>query len=406
MKNLLVDYLQAKGAGDVHSMDSGLSNEYRVEGYVGYRRVFVEVAAHGSSTGFRGLLGAAELAMSSRRIKTSELEQLSEFGNMRSYAREQVIAIDGLAVIVHPGNPVQSLSLGQLARVFAGEVDNWSAVGGKDAAINLYARDGNSGTWDTFKSLVLNGRYNLSPQAQRFESNDQLSDSVANDPSGIGFVGLASIRRSKSLAVSEEGAKALKPEVLVVATEDYPLSRRLFIYTAEQRQNAFVREFLRYIQSDRGQRVVERTGFVSQNLISVGHDARGEGDGGGADGPAPYLELLHNAERLSVNLRFAEGSAALDNKARRDIQRIASYMGRSENAAKRLVLVGFGDQKQTESRAVILSILRASAVKSALYKQGVMTEPVLGLGANLPVASNLSAGREKNQRVEVWVKGG
>lgn len=402
MKNFLLDYLQGKGAVDVHSVGRSISNEYRVQGYVGRKHVYVDVAAHGSSTGFRGLLGGdASVAMSSRRIKVSEVEQLSELGNLRSYASEQVIAIDGLAVIVHPANPIQGLSLNQLARVFSGEVDNWSAVGGDDAAIKLYARDANSGTWDTFDSLVLNGEYELSPRSKRFESNDELSDSVADDPNGIGFVGLASVRRSKSLAISEEGTEALKPEVLVVATEDYALSRRLFIYTAEQEQHAFIRDFLLYLQSDRGQRIVERTGFVSQNVISVGH----EGGGDRSEAPASYRALLGSAERLSVNFRFAQGSAALDNKARRDIERIVSYMDRPGNSGKRVVLVGFGDEKQTERRAVILSMLRASAVKSALYKRGIMTEPVLGLGANLPVASNLNAGRAKNRRVEVWVQG-
>lgn len=92
----------------------------------------------------------------------------------------------------------------------------------------------------------------------------------------------------------------------------------------------------------------------------------------------------------------------MDNKAKRDIQRIVSYMRRDENADKRLFLVGFGDRRQSERRAVILSKLRASAVKSELFKLGVPTEPVLGLGADLPVAGNDAAGRTRNRRVEVW----
>ncbi|MCW8196614.1 OmpA family protein [Proteobacteria bacterium 005FR1] len=397
MKNLLVNFFLAKGADEVDVVDLAVANEYRVQGFAGRRRIHVDVAAHGSSTGFRALQsGAAELAMSSRRIKNSEVAALQHLGDMRGFTSEHVIAIDGLAVIVNSSNTVRSLTLDQLADIFSGQVSNWKQVGGEDKEINLYARDGNSGTWDTFNSLVLNEQHPLSARAQRFESNDQLSDLVADDPQGIGFVGLASVRRAVSLALGEQGTQPLQPRELVVATEDYALSRRLFLYTSEREHNGYMKEFLAFIHSDRGQRVVKQTGFVSQNLISVA---------GSVEGPESYVERLRGAERLSVNLRFAEGSAELDNKAQRDIVRIADYMARPENAEKTLILIGFGDQKQNERRAVVLSTLRAMAVKSELFKRGILSEPVLGLGADLPVASNETAGRSKNRRVEVWVKG-
>jgi phosphate transport system substrate-binding protein len=397
MKNFLVDFFLAKGAEEVDVVELAVANEYRVQGFAGRRRIYVDVAAHGSSTGFRALQsGAAELAMSSRRVKDSEVASLQHLGDMRGFASEHVIAIDGLAVIVNGSNTIRSLTLDQLADIFSGQVTNWKQVGGEDQEINLYARDENSGTWDTFNSLVLDEQHQLSSRAQRFESNDQLSDLVADDSKGIGFVGLASVRRAASLAIGEEGTQPLQPRELVVATEDYALSRRLFLYTSEREHNAYIKGFLAYIHSDRGQRVVKQTGFVSQNLISVA---------GGVEGPEPYVERLEGAERLSVNLRFAEGSAELDNKAQRDIVRIVNYMERPENVDKTLILVGFGDQKQTERRAVVLSTLRAMAVKSELFKRGILSEPVLGLGADLPVASNETAGRSKNRRVEVWVKG-
>ena len=398
MKNLLVDYFEAKGVSGVAVQPLELENEYRVGGMVNGQAIFVDVAAHGSSTGFKALLAEkADLSMSSRPIKSKEVTKLSRYGNMLGFDAEHVIAIDGLAVIVHPDNPVQQLNLDQIAGIFSGEIDNWQQVGGNNAPINLYARDNKSGTWDTFKSLVLRKKYKLHASAKRFESNDELSDLVSGDETGIGFVGLASVRNSRALLVSDSGTTPLFPEKVSVATEDYALSRRLFLYTPPTLKTDLIADFIAFVQTDAGQSQVETTGFISQALIATQPDSFRQG-------PRQYLELTQGASRLSVNFRFAQGSATLDNKARQDIQRLVAYMARPENQNKKITLVGFGDAKQTESRAVVLSKLRAVAVKSELRKSGISTQPVAGFGAYLPVASNTGKGKVKNRRVEVWVR--
>jgi phosphate transport system substrate-binding protein len=118
--------------------------------------VVIEVAAHGSSTGFTALKTAsADLAASSRPIKDSELLDLEALGDLKSAEAEQVIAIDGLAIILHPRNPLKQLDTEQLARIFSGEVKTWEDLGGHGGSIHLYARDDQSGTYDTFKELVL-----------------------------------------------------------------------------------------------------------------------------------------------------------------------------------------------------------------------------------------------------------
>ncbi len=398
MKNLLVDYLSAKGLKDIAATNLSVENEYRVSGNFEGRSIYVDVAAHGSSTGFKALIaGQADLSMSSRPIKSKEVAKLSSMGDMKGFDAEHVIAIDGLAVIVHKNNVVQQLNLEQIAGVFSGKISNWKELGGDDQPINLYARDNRSGTWDTFKSLVLRKRYKLSSAARRFESNDELSDLVSSDVQGIGFVGLASVRQSRALLVSDTGTTPLLPKKLSVATEDYALSRRLFLYTPPSLKTKEIQAFVDFVQTDLGQQQVESTGFISQALIATEPLVLRQG-------PPEYLEATQAARRLSVNFRFAQGSARLDNKAWQDIQRLVAYMAREENKKRQITLVGFGDVKQTESRAVVLSKLRAVAVKSALRKHGISTQPVKGFGAYLPVASNSDSGKIKNRRVEVWVR--
>lgn len=361
--------------------------------------VVVTVAAHGSSTGFAALKdGSAEIAAASRPIKDAEAVALSASGNLRSATAEQVIGIDGLAIVVHPDNPLRELTTDQLAQVFAGEVTTWEELGGRGGAIHLYARDDNSGTFDTFKELVLASHGKpLAASAQRFESSDALSAQVAADPQGIGFVGLASVLKARALAIADGESRAMLPTPGGIATEDYPLARRLYLYIKPNERNPWALALVQFAQGDRGQALVSGSGFVGQRVQAMRvQPAQGM--------PEAYQALAREARRLSLNFRFREGSATLDNKARRDVERLLAYLRQHDKLDGKAVLVGFGDARQDPARAQLLSKLRAMAVRRELAREGVVFQGIEGLGAALPVAANDDQeGRVKNRRVEVWV---
>ncbi|RRW63066.1 hypothetical protein EGJ53_19105 [Pseudomonas fluorescens] len=392
--------LQEQGLLKIHRETPDTANEQRIVGQTAQgQRVIIEVAAHGSSTGFTALKNAsADLAASSREIKDSELLALQTLGDLKSPAAEQVIAIDGLAIILNPANPLEQLNTEQLARIFAGEVKTWEELGSRGGAIHLYARDDQSGTYDTFKELVLSQRgKSLSSAAKRFESSEQLSDAVSNDPQGIGFIGLPYVRQAKAVAIADGASQAMLPLNSLIATEDYPLSRRLFFYLPPDTQNQWVQALASFAQSPEGQAIVAASGFVSQTVqaMSVAPNALM---------PEGYQSLSRHAQRLTVNFRFAEGSASLDNKARQDLARVLDYIKRNGKTERAVTLVGFGDLKDDPARADLLSKLRAMAVRRELVKNGVVMREVRGFGALMPVATNSAdEGRIKNRRVEVWV---
>ena len=396
---LISGLLQSQGMTNVRT-EKGAENEQRVlaEDKLG-RTLQFSVAAHGSGTGFVALQdGSADLAASSRPIKDAEATALQSLGDLRGANAEQIIAIDGLAIIVNPNNPLASLTTKQLAQVFAGEVRDWSDLGGTPGAIHLYARDDKSGTYDTFKELVLaaHGK-SLAAGAKRFESSDQLSDGVSQDPGGIGFIGLPYVRQSKTLAIADGDSQPMPPSTTLIATEDYPLSRRLFFYNPPGTPNEWVQSLVQFAHSPAGQVIVEKSGFIAQTVqaIKVAADARM---------PEGYRKLAEDAQRLSVNFRFQEGSAALDNKAQRDIARVMDYLNAHDKLHSKVVLVGFGDPKSDPQRAALLSKLRAMAVRRDLSKGGVIFREITGLGEQMPVAANSGDdGRMKNRRVEVWV---
>lgn len=362
--------------------------------------VKVTIKAHGSSTSFKALdAGATDIGMASRAIKPKEVEMLASMGKMDSHNCEYVLGLDGIAVIVNRDNPLKQVDKADLARIFSGEVSDWSELGFDGGAIHVYARDDKSGTYDTFKHLVLGKHHPLVPTAKRFESNAKLSDAVSVDPHGIGFVGLPYIRQSKALAVADGGMNAISPDTFTVATEDYALARRLFLYLPEKPVNTTAKEFINFTLSQAGQKVVAETGFISQEIVT------GTAVAAGKINPE-YKALIDGARRLSLNFRFHRGSAFLDNKARQDVKRLVAYMSRKENTKRELILIGFSDRNEViPMHSLGLSIQRADGVADVLINHGLSPRMVRGLGSVVSVASNeTSQGREKNRRVEVWVR--
>jgi phosphate transport system substrate-binding protein len=180
MPSLAEKYLKEQGATDVRRIP-GKIDETVVQGVLpgDSSPKSIEIEAHGSATAFTDLAQSkCDVGMASRKIKPEEAAALSGLGDMTSPASEHVLGLDGIAVIVSPANPIQSLTKDQLSSIFSGAVTNWNQMLVPRRAIHVYARDSKSGTYDTFKTLVL-GTGNLVSSAIRIEDSRELSDKVA-----------------------------------------------------------------------------------------------------------------------------------------------------------------------------------------------------------------------------------
>lgn len=394
-------FRQRQGATGVKTVLGDKEDEVRVQGVLPGESSAktIEIHAHGSATAFEDLSKlVCDVGMSSRKIKPNEVSSLAALGDMTSPASEHVVGLDGIAVIVSKGNPVHSLTKEQIARVFAGEITEWQQVGGPSAGINIYARDDKSGTYDTFKTLVL-GSKRLVANAKRLEDSRELSDAVARDPNGIGFIGLPYVRDAKAIAVSENNTRPFLPNHFTVSTEDYVLSRRLFLYTASNPTNDLARKFVDFAQSPQGQEIVEKIGFVGQNVSPT------QGTSIPRDAPDRYRRLTTGATRLSLDFRFRSGSSDLDNKALADLDRVVTFLTDLHYSGQNILLFGFADSTGTSQVNDALSTNRANVVAQQFEQRGVNASAVIGLGSQLPVASNETTdGREKNRRVEIWLK--
>jgi phosphate transport system substrate-binding protein len=292
---------------------------------------------------------------------------------------------------------VTTLTKAQIADVFAGTLRSWSDVGGGAQPIALHARDDRSGTFDTFKHMVLGARA-LSPAAARYESSEALSDAVAEDARAIGFIGLPYVRSAKPVLVQDGKAVPLLPSPTTVATEDYPLARRLYLYVPIGAASA-AHDFVDFALSEEGQRAVQAAGFVDLRPRCDPNAARC------TSCTREYRDAVRGACRLSVDMRFDPGTTQLDTRALSDLQRIVAMIERGQSSEKSIVLLGFDDAKDTRANAVALSVRDATIVATQLRARGLHVDAVKGLGPDMPVSEDSTdEGRERNRRVEVWLR--
>jgi phosphate transport system substrate-binding protein len=395
---LIEEFLKRKGAVKVRREEGSNEEELRIIGSMGRTKAWaVEIKSHGSGTAFEGLeKSQCDIGMASRPIKKEESGKLAALGDMTGYGCEHVIGLDGLAVIVNSANPLAKISKDTTARIFAGEIGSWKDVGGSDKTVTLYARDDKSGTFDTFKSLVLDKK-KLSGSAKRYEDSTKLSSDVANDPGGIGFIGLPYIKSSKALAIStSDDGGAIYPNAFTVAREEYPLTRRLYMYVPPKTGNPLVREFLEFVHSDEGQEIVEKTGFVSLAI-------RAETPVLPVSTPADFRAMVAGSERLSLSFRFRPDSTNFDNRSRRDLDRLIHSLERKEFQGRKVLLFGFSDASEG-AKSKELSDQRTRLVTGELSSRGIKPAMTVAMGSVMPLSqSGTKEGKLRNNRVEVWL---
>lgn len=228
--------------------------------------VALSVEGEGSSTGFKALIDKqADIAHSSREIKDSEREKIKEAHGKDPV--EHIVGFDGIAVFMHPDNPVKAISVPELKEIWAdgGTIANWKDVGGADAEIQRMGRSNSSGTYGFFQKAILGKGVEYKPGTGAANGSQGVVEFCATTPSGIGYSGM-SYKNDKVgwLKVSaEKGGEAFEPTIANVQSKAYPIARPLYIYTVgEPDPNSAVGKYLAWIKGEGGQKVVADQGFV------------------------------------------------------------------------------------------------------------------------------------------------
>ncbi len=339
-------------------------------------------------------------------------------GDLETFEQERIVAVDGLAIVVHPENGLPAISVADISQIFAGRITDWSQIGGPAAPINLYSFSDGSEAFHDIEELILEPfGYELTDRANIVRSTRELSGAVNKDPLGIAIVGYSSVRANRALPVRQQCGLTVAPTEFTIKTEEYPLNHRIIAYNRSDVEGV-AREFLDHLDGPDLDGLVSKAGFIDQSVIAEGPD------GGSArlEAAMQYNEEaisgafvqrlvvdMVDSERMSTTFRFAPGSSLLDNKARRDLQRIVDII--EEEQPETVVLAGFADSFGAFEANAELSAARASEVLAQLRRVAAPgqldgTELVVrGYSELGPVACNTTLeGRATNRRVEVWMK--
>lgn len=228
--------------------------------------VRLAVTGGGSGTGIAAMInGTADMANASRSMKPQEFEAAQENGITPV---EHVVAADAIALVVHPSNPVERLTLQQISDLYTGSLNNWNQVGGNDLSVVLLSRESNSGTHVFFLEEVIrlgekDSRALFSPETLLLPSSQGITTEVRQNPHALGYDGLGYVTaEEKIVAVGRDAAGPfVLPGIDTVNAGTYPIARPLFIYTAGEPQGQ-IKAYLNWIVGPEAQAIVADLGFV------------------------------------------------------------------------------------------------------------------------------------------------
>lgn len=292
-----------------------------------------------SAEGFADLLSEeADMVLSLREPTRAErlMARDAGLGDLDAVRQSRVIGLDALVPIVNPDNPVRRLGIETLARLYAGEIERWSELGGEDAPITLYLRDPDAGFGMVFaRDVVLAQEREISGQVLTKASNEGVTMAVEEDPFGLGIASFSRPGLTEVLTLTGECAFEIAPSQQAIKAGDYPLSAPIYLYRPAIRLPQVGRDFMRYLRSASAGRVIQRVGLVDQEIDEIPFSVQGTrlanaiaqaGAEVGLEELQRMVAAMDGMRRLTLTYRFKGGSTALDAPSRSNVALLADAL--------------------------------------------------------------------------------
>ena len=263
-KSALSGSLQITGSESMRAVVTACAEDFMTK----HTEADVIVKGGGSGEGISALLhGLVEIGMTSRGLSQKE----AAYAKANSIElTETALALDGIALIVHPSNGTSELDLAQLKKIYRGKLRSWRDITGTGGEINVIGRASGSGTAAFFAERVLDGAEAIT--TQKLASNEAIVAEVAGRPEAIGYTGLGAVRNAedkvKILAVQiEPGSAAVAPKPDELQSRAYPLARKLLLFSANP-QSDIAKAFLAHCIGPDGQLLTQKAGYLLPKTVA------------------------------------------------------------------------------------------------------------------------------------------
>ena len=376
------------------------------------------IRAHGSKTSIDALKSTDPRTQADVGMSSSPRPELQD-GFV-----EHVIALDAVAVIVNPENPVDQMTLEQIKNIFGPNptVKQWE---GNQEPIHTYGRDTKSGTTESFrvftgidKALEAIGKKNNAPIPytgiapsedgyEGFEDTSKVIERVSRDVNGIGYVGRAANLPSNVKAIRIRPApdySAFAPNPTTIRTMDYCMARELFLYTTNN-PRPLASDFIHFCLGNAGQGVADEAGFIgfkTDNVLAPPIF--------GDKAPQALKNAVANCDRIVISFRFRHGISSLDTISAENLKRLITFLRKPDVANRKMIIVGCADSTGTQQANTKISRERAETFANLLESQGV-ENPIkekLGFGRDYLLYDDHgqqdSREAQKNRRVDIYLE--
>jgi phosphate transport system substrate-binding protein len=328
--------------------------------------------------------------------------------------------VESVVVITHPSNPVAELTVNELRGIFSGRITNWSELGGADRDINVVTHASGTASNDYFMGYLFGNKTPNFLPAAIAEDSQNASNVVYLDRNAIGYVGHAFLRGAHAVSLVNECGIATRADAFSAKTEEYALSRRMYLYNRSDNLDAQSQALLDFAISEAADGVIGKSGFIDLGITSRSQGSDSERaqtlEAAVAAYDAGYesevmeemLAEMGKYDRLSSTFRFRTGSSRIDERGRLDMQRLIDHLEDAPSGTQ-VKFVGFTDSDGAFDANRRLSFGRASAVlkevnKIAGDRLAHVNMQTTGFGEIAPSACNVSdRGKAINRRVEVWI---
>jgi serine/threonine protein kinase/outer membrane protein OmpA-like peptidoglycan-associated protein len=311
---------------------------------------------------------------------------------------EFLVAMDGIVAMVHSENPVQHLSIKELADIFSGKVRMWE----ESKEIHIYTPKSSSDLYNYFQNTFLNGKKIHATKI--FENLDALSRYLHKDPYGIGICSLPFIYDNQPLAIADYEIDPVRPGYFSVSIDSYPIIRNIYLYTILVSSADMTLPFVTFVQSAKGQDIVKQCGYVDCTVKALGSRRELWQKPVNKAVFDKLVKITKQTQKLSMNFYFKSNDYQLTSESTKKLKQLKTWLKRKAGMLK-IFVIGYSDSRGAYRQNCLVALKRAEMVAKELKISSIYVDEIVTACEEFPIASNQTEkGRLKNRRVEIWVQ--